>query len=64
MLKIGPNEQAMWTTWWWAIEMDERMEKRAYERYRPERSKFWLAGNKIGLKPAALARKPLSNALP
>ena len=44
----------MWTTWWWAIEKDERMEKRAKERYRPERPKFRLAGIKIGLEPAAI----------
>ena len=62
MLKIGSNQQC---------ERDgerskggERMEKRAQERYSPERLEFWLAGNKIGLEPAALACKPLSNALP
>jgi len=40
------------------MEKGERMEKRA--RYRPERAKFWLAGNETGLEPAALACKPLS----
>ena len=62
MLKIGSNQQC---------ERDgerskggECMEKFAQEQYSPECPKFWLAGNKIGLEPAALARKPLSNTLP
>ena len=60
-LKNAENwfKQEMWTALWWAIERGVRMEKRAKERYRPERPKFWLAGNKIGLEPAALACKPL-----
>ena len=62
MLKIGSNQRCEQRDGE-RSKRGESMEKRAEERYSLERPKFWLAGNMIGLEPAALASKPLSNAL-